>query len=118
MTLRLTVIGTGYLGATHAACMAELGYEVLGVDVDPAKVAALQEGRVPFFEPGLEPLLRKHVETGRLRFTTSLQEAAELRRRALRLRRHPAAAGRRRRRPALRRRRRRRAGAVAHPARA
>ena len=77
MTHRITVIGTGYLGATHAACMAELGYEVLGVDNDPAKVAALTEGRVPFFEPELEPLLRKHVESGRLRFTTSYEEAAE-----------------------------------------
>lgn len=77
MTYRITVLGTGYLGATHAACLAELGFEVLGVDVDPAKVAALSEGQVPFFEPELEPLLRKHVESGRLRFTTSFDEAAE-----------------------------------------
>jgi UDPglucose 6-dehydrogenase len=77
VTYRITVIGTGYLGATHAAGMAELGYEVLGVDVDPAKVAALSEAQVPFFEPELEPLLRKHVESGRLRFTTSYQEAAD-----------------------------------------
>ncbi|MBA2770021.1 MAG: UDP-glucose/GDP-mannose dehydrogenase family protein [Sporichthyaceae bacterium] len=76
MTLHLTVLGTGYLGATHAACMAELGFEVLGMDVDQAKVEALTEGRVPFYEPDLEPLLRKHVETGRLRFTTSYAEAA------------------------------------------
>ena len=75
--LRLTVIGTGYLGATHAACMAELGHEVLGVDVDPDKIAALQAGRVPFYEPGLEELLAKHVASGRLRFTTSYQEAAD-----------------------------------------
>ena len=59
--MRMTVIGTGYLGATHAACMAELGHEVLGVDVDPAKIEALSEGRVPFYEPGLLELLRKHV---------------------------------------------------------
>ena len=52
MARRLTVVGTGYLGATHAACMAELGFEVLGVDVDQAKIAALAAGRVPFFEPG------------------------------------------------------------------
>ncbi|MFD2082094.1 UDPglucose 6-dehydrogenase [Actinopolymorpha cephalotaxi] len=77
MSYRITVIGTGYLGATHAACMAELGFDVLGVDFDPAKVASLNDGRVPFFEPELEPLLRKHVESGRLRFTTSYQEAAE-----------------------------------------
>jgi UDPglucose 6-dehydrogenase len=71
---RLSVVGTGYLGATHAACMAELGFEVLGLDVDEAKVAALQGGRVPFFEPGLEELLRKQLESGRLRFTTSYEE--------------------------------------------
>ncbi|MFC1400598.1 MULTISPECIES: UDP-glucose/GDP-mannose dehydrogenase family protein [Streptacidiphilus] len=75
--MRLTVIGTGYLGATHAACMAELGHEVLGVDVEPDKIAALRAGRVPFYEPGLEELLAKHVASGRLRFTTSYQEAAE-----------------------------------------
>ncbi|BCL30105.1 UDP-glucose dehydrogenase family protein [Streptomyces aurantiacus] len=74
--MRLTVIGTGYLGATHAACMAELGHEVLGVDVDPDKVAALQAGRVPFHEPVLPELLAKHTASGRLRFTTSYEEAA------------------------------------------
>jgi UDPglucose 6-dehydrogenase len=77
MTHRLTVFGTGYLGATHAVCMAELGYDVLGVDVDAEKVETLASGRVPFFEPGLEPLLRKNIEAGRLRFTTSYAEAAE-----------------------------------------
>ena len=76
MSLRITVVGCGYLGATHAACMAELGFDVLGLDVDEAKVATLNEGRPPFFEPGLEPMLRKHVETGRLRFTTSYEEVA------------------------------------------
>ncbi|MFC5909411.1 UDP-glucose dehydrogenase family protein [Streptacidiphilus monticola] len=73
--MRITVIGTGYLGATHAACMAELGYEVLGLDIDPEKVAALSAGRVPMFEPGLEELLTRHVSSGRLRFTTSWEEA-------------------------------------------
>jgi UDPglucose 6-dehydrogenase len=77
MTHRLTVLGTGYLGATHAVCMAELGYDVLGMDVDEAKIAKLAAGEVPFFEPGLEPLLRKNVESGRLRFTTSYAEVAE-----------------------------------------
>ena len=72
---RLTVIGTGYLGATHAVCMAELGFEVLGLDVLPEKVEALSAGRVPFFEPGLPELLVKNLETGRLRFTTSFEEA-------------------------------------------
>ncbi|MGW1807957.1 UDP-glucose dehydrogenase family protein [Streptomyces sp. NPDC002078] len=73
--MRLTVIGTGYLGATHAACMAELGHEVLGVDVDPDKVAALQCGRVPFHEPKLPELIARHTASGRLRFTTSYEEA-------------------------------------------
>jgi UDPglucose 6-dehydrogenase len=71
---RLTVIGTGYLGATHAVCMAELGYEVLGIDVDPAKIEKLSSGEVPFFEPGLPELLRKTLDSGRLRFTTSYEE--------------------------------------------
>ena len=74
---RLTVIGTGYLGATHAICMAVLGYEVLGVDVDPRKVAALSSGEVPFFEPGLPEKLAEVLRTGRLRFTTDFDEAAE-----------------------------------------
>ena len=76
MTHRLTVFGTGYLGTTHAACMADPGCEVLGVDVDEAKVASLAEGQVPFFEPGLEDLLRASLATGRLPFTTSYEEAA------------------------------------------
>jgi UDPglucose 6-dehydrogenase len=73
--MRLTVIGTGYLGATHAACMAELGHEVLGVDVDPDKIAALRAGQVPFHEPGLPELIQKHTASGRLRFTTDYAEA-------------------------------------------
>ena len=73
--MRITVIGTGYLGATHAACMAELGFEVLGVDIDPAKIEALAQGILPFHEPGLPELLRRHVASGRLRFTTSFEEA-------------------------------------------
>ena len=63
MARRMTVVGCGYLGATHAACMAELGFEVLGLDVDESRVEALQQARPPFYEPGLEPLLRKHVES-------------------------------------------------------
>ncbi|PSK29090.1 UDP-glucose/GDP-mannose dehydrogenase family protein [Nocardia seriolae] len=77
MMLRISVIGTGYLGATHAAGMAELGFEVLGVDNNPAKAAALSAGQVPFHEPGLPELLAGHVAGGRLRFGTSLIEAAE-----------------------------------------
>ncbi|MFI7001422.1 UDP-glucose dehydrogenase family protein [Nocardia sp. NPDC050175] len=74
--MRCTVFGTGYLGATHAACMAELGHDVIGVDVDPGKVAKLSDGVVPFYEPGLEDVLRRNLDTGRLRFTTSYAEAA------------------------------------------
>jgi len=74
---RVTVLGTGYLGATHAVCMAELGYDVLGLDVDVAKVASLNAGDLPFFEPGLPELLQKSLATGRLRFTTSYAEVAE-----------------------------------------
>ncbi|GAB3764330.1 UDPglucose 6-dehydrogenase [Nocardioides ginsengisegetis] len=72
---RLTVIGTGYLGATHAICMAVLGYDVLAVDCDRAKVDALAAGTVPFHEPGLPEMLRKALDSGRLRFTTDLAEA-------------------------------------------
>jgi len=75
--MRISVIGTGYLGATHAAAMAELGHEVIGVDVDDAKINRLRLGQVPFFEPGLPELLSKHVATGALRFTTSIGTAAE-----------------------------------------
>jgi UDPglucose 6-dehydrogenase len=75
MAPRLSVIGTGYLGATHAACMAELGFEVIGVDVDPAKVELLRSGRVPFYEPGLDEVLARNIEAGRLSFTTSVEEA-------------------------------------------
>ena len=74
---KLTVLGTGYLGATHAVCMAVLGYEVLGADVDAGKIERLAAGEVPFFEPGLPELLVKALDSGRLRFTTSLEEAAE-----------------------------------------
>ncbi len=74
--MRCTVFGTGYLGATHAACMADLGHDVIGVDVDPGKVAKLSDGVVPFYEPGLEDVLRRNLDAGRLRFTTSYAEAA------------------------------------------
>jgi UDPglucose 6-dehydrogenase len=73
---RLTFIGTGYLGATYAICFAELGYEVLGVDVDAQKIASLASGRVPIHEPGLDDILRRNLAAGRLRFTTEYAEAA------------------------------------------
>ncbi|CAL9536458.1 UDP-glucose 6-dehydrogenase YwqF [Nocardiopsis dassonvillei] len=75
--MRVSVIGTGYLGATTAACLAELGFEVLGLDVDEAKIEMLRSGRVPFFEPGLDTLVTAGLESGRLRFTTSFAEAAD-----------------------------------------
>ena len=74
---RVTVVGSGYLGAAHAACMAELGYDVVGFDVDAAKVALLNTGHTPFYEPGLDELLARTLATGRLRFTTSYEEAAD-----------------------------------------
>ena len=75
--MRITVIGTGYLGAVHAAGMAQLGHDVLGVDVDPAKIDRLSRGQTPFYEPGFPELLRANIDSGRLRFSTSLQEAAQ-----------------------------------------
>jgi UDPglucose 6-dehydrogenase len=75
--VRLTVIGIGYLGLTHAVCMANLGHEVVALDVADGKVAMAAQGELPFFEPGLEPLLRKTLESGRLRFTSSYGEVAQ-----------------------------------------
>jgi len=73
--MRMTVIGCGYLGAVHAASMAELGHDVVGIDVDEAKIAALASGLPPFFEPGLPELLDRALATGRLRFTTEMAQA-------------------------------------------
>ena len=75
--MRCTVFGTGYLGATHAVGMAELGHEVVGVDIDPGKVAKLGGGDIPFYEPGLRKLLTKNLAAGRLRFTTDYDVAAD-----------------------------------------
>src|SRR5690349_23595747 len=74
---RLTFLGTGYLGATYAICFAELGYEVLGFDIDEAKIAKLAAGQVPFHEAGLDELLRSNLAAGRLNFTTSYAEVAD-----------------------------------------
>jgi UDPglucose 6-dehydrogenase len=76
--LRLTVLGSGYLGITHAAAMASLGFDVLGVDTDRRKVDQLNGGQLPIYEPGLEELLRDGLAARRVRFTTSYQEAAAL----------------------------------------
>ncbi|GAA12560.1 UDP-glucose dehydrogenase family protein [Gordonia alkanivorans] len=75
--MRMVVLGLGYLGATHAACMAELGHEVLGIEVDPEKREQLAAGVVPFYEPGLPELLRKHIDSGRLTVSGSYRDAAE-----------------------------------------
>lgn len=74
--MKISVVGCGYLGAVHAACLAEWGHDVIGVDVDAAKVAALSAGDAPFFEPGLGELLASGVASGRLRFSTDIADAA------------------------------------------
>nr|WP_314841343.1 UDP-glucose/GDP-mannose dehydrogenase family protein [uncultured Microbacterium sp.] len=73
--MRMSVIGCGYLGAVHAAAMASLGHDVVGIDVDERKVAALTAGTAPFFEPQLEDLLQQGLASGRLRFSTSMSDA-------------------------------------------
>lgn len=77
MNPTLSVIGCGYLGATHAACMSSLGFTVIGVDTDPEKVAMLSRGELPFYEPGLDTLLAQEIATGRLTFTTDFSAIAD-----------------------------------------
>lgn len=77
MALKLSVVGCGYLGATHAACMSSLGFEVIGVDTDPEKIALLSKGELPFYEPGLDSLLASEIKTGRLSFTTDFSAVAD-----------------------------------------
>jgi UDPglucose 6-dehydrogenase len=72
--MRVLVIGSGYVGLVAAACFAEAGHRVLGIDVDPSKVETLSRGHSPIFEPGLEELLRKHLGTGDLAFSTDLKD--------------------------------------------
>ncbi|WP_159498932.1 UDP-glucose/GDP-mannose dehydrogenase family protein [Microbacterium sp. 18062] len=74
--MRLSVIGCGYLGAVHAAAMASIGHEVVGIDVDARKIESLSRGEAPFFEPGLPEILTEGIASGRLRFTTDMAEAA------------------------------------------
>ncbi|MFB4351545.1 UDP-glucose/GDP-mannose dehydrogenase family protein [Microbacterium sp. LS_15] len=73
--MRMSVIGCGYLGAVHAAAMASIGHDVVGIDVDEAKVDALRRGSAPFFEPQLDELLREGTASGRLRFSTDIADA-------------------------------------------
>ncbi|CAB4865541.1 unannotated protein [freshwater metagenome] len=75
--MRISVIGTGYLGVTHAACMADLGHDVIGIDIDAEKVAALNEGVLPFHEPELPQVLQRALASGRLTFTTSWSQVAQ-----------------------------------------
>jgi UDPglucose 6-dehydrogenase len=73
----ISVIGTGYLGATHAACLSSCGHDVIGVDTDPHRAGELSRGRAPFHEPDLDDLLREGVDSGRLRFSTDITDAAD-----------------------------------------
>ena len=77
MALKLSVIGTGYLGATHAACMASLGFDVIGFDTEASKIELLSKGKVPFYEPGLEELLSEQIKSGRLTFTNNVADLAD-----------------------------------------
>jgi UDPglucose 6-dehydrogenase len=77
MSLKLSVIGTGYLGATHAACMASLGFEVIGFDTESSKIESLVKGKVPFYEPGLEELLAQQITSGRLKFTKEINDLSD-----------------------------------------
>ncbi|MFM8632252.1 MAG: UDP-glucose dehydrogenase family protein [Candidatus Nanopelagicus sp.] len=77
MALKLSVIGTGYLGATHAACMASLGFNVIGFDTEAEKVALLSQGKVPFYEPDLEELLAAQLKSKRLTFTNKVEDLAD-----------------------------------------
>ena len=72
--MKISVIGCGYLGAVHAASMAHLGHDVIGIDVDPGKVQSLAAAQAPFFEPGLDEILVSATNTGRLRFSTDIAE--------------------------------------------
>ena len=81
--MKMSVIGCGHLGATHAACMASLGHEVIGVDIDEGKVSLLNSGKGWFHEPDLDPMLAENIAAGRLRFTTEFRRGGRVRRRPL-----------------------------------
>ena len=75
--MKISVVGCGYLGAVHAASMAQLGHEVVGIDVDLARVETLQHGKAPFYEPGFDDLLTESLSSGRLAFRADVEAAAE-----------------------------------------
>ena len=73
--MKITVIGTGYVGLVSGACLTEVGNEVLCLDVDPAKIAVLEAGGIPIYEPGLQEMIRRNAAAGRLHFTTDIEKA-------------------------------------------
>ena len=73
--MKITVIGSGYVGLVSGVCLAELGNKVLCVDVDPNKIKLLQQGEVPIYEPGLDELIKSNVSAGRLNFTADVEES-------------------------------------------
>ena len=77
MTLKISVIGTGYLGVTHAACVASMGFQVVGIDIDPEKIALLAQGKLPFYEPELEELLQSELASGRLTFSADISQISQ-----------------------------------------
>ncbi len=75
--MKISVIGTGYLGVTHAAALSSLGFDVVGIDIDSEKISSLKKGVVPFFEPGLQELVEKELQGGRLQFTNDFSDAKD-----------------------------------------
>src|SRR5690554_1668537 len=75
--MKVTVFGTGYVGLVQGAILAEVGHEVICVDIDAGKVERLQQGHIPIYEPGLEPLVKENYAAGRLKFTTNAEEAVK-----------------------------------------
>ena len=73
--MKITVVGTGYVGLVSGACLAEVGNDVLCLDVDPAKIKILEGGGIPIHEPGLLEMVRRNVAAGRLKFTTDIEKA-------------------------------------------
>ena len=75
--MKITVVGTGYVGLVSGACLAEMGNDVLCLDLDPEKIRILKEGGIPIHEPGLDQVVARNVAAGRLHFTTDVQEAVQ-----------------------------------------
>jgi UDPglucose 6-dehydrogenase len=73
--MKITIIGSGYVGLVSGVCLSDLGHDVLCLDLNSEKIALLQSGKVPIFEPGLENLINNNVNAGRLKFTTNIEES-------------------------------------------